>query len=198
MKNTRLTTTPSLSSPCVRPKRPPVYVQNVSHVCRHPTRRQRQRDRQRRQRQREERRRKRRRQDQRRENREDSFSVWWCSMRKESRKLIRLHVCVCVAVPTDDGRNSYVFNGARTTESTRTLFFTKNTKAIIVVCADPFSLCLARQQSRVLSVVRSCSLLSFLLDVSVRTFRPKAPQNQSPRDIHTLTTFWCYGLSFVA
>ena len=46
--------------------------------------------------------------------------------------------------------------------------------------------------------MRSCSLLSFLLDVSVCTFRPKAPQNQSPRDIHTLATFWCYRLSFVA
>ena len=84
-------------------------------------------------------------------------------------------MCVCVAVPTDDGRNSNMFNGARTTKSTRTIFFTKNIKAIIVVCADPFSLCPARWQSRVLSVVRSCSLLSFLLDVSVRTFRPKAP-----------------------
>ena len=47
-------------------------------------------------------------------------------------------------------------------------------------------------------VVRSCSLLSFLLDLSVRTFRPKAPQNHSPRDILTLTAFWCYRLSFVA
>ena len=32
-------------------------------------------------------------------------------------------MCVCVAVPTDDGRNSYVFNGARATKSTRTIFF---------------------------------------------------------------------------
>ena len=38
----------------------------------------------------------------------------------------------------------------------------------------------------------------FCLTFSVRTFRPKAPQNHSPRDIHTLTTFWCYRLSFVA
>ena len=30
-------------------------------------------------------------------------------------------MCMCVAVPTDDGRNSYVFNGARTTKSTRTI-----------------------------------------------------------------------------
>ena len=28
--------------------------------------------------------------------------------------------------------------------------------------------------------------------------RPKAPQIHLPRDIHTLTTFWCYRLSFVA
>ena len=28
--------------------------------------------------------------------------------------------------------------------------------------------------------------------------RPKAPQIRLPRDIHTLTTFWCYRLSFVA
>ena len=62
--------------------------------------------------------------------------------RGKSHKLISL--CMCVAVPTDDGRNSYVFNGARTTKSTRTIFFTKNIKAIIVVCADPFSLCPAR------------------------------------------------------
>ena len=38
--------------------------------------------------------------------------------------------------------------------------------------------------------LRSGSLLSSVLDVSVRTFRPKAPQNPSPRHIHTLTTFW--------
>ena len=28
--------------------------------------------------------------------------------------------------------------------------------------------------------------------------RPKAPQIHLPRDFHTLTTFWCYQLSFVA
>ena len=34
---------------------------------------------------------------------------------------------MCVAVPTDDGRNSYVFNGARTTKSTRTICFLPRT-----------------------------------------------------------------------
>ena len=34
---------------------------------------------------------------------------------------------MCVAVPTDDGRNSNVFNGARTTKSTRTIFFSPRT-----------------------------------------------------------------------
>ena len=54
-------------------------------------------------------------------------------------------MCMCVPVPTDDGRNSYVFNGVRTTKSnTHNIFITKNIKAIIVVCADPFSLCPAR------------------------------------------------------
>ena len=28
--------------------------------------------------------------------------------------------------------------------------------------------------------------------------RPKAPKTHLPRDIHTLTSFWCYWLSFVA
>ena len=36
-------------------------------------------------------------------------------------------MCVCVAVPTDDGRNSYVFNGARTTKSTRHNIFLPRT-----------------------------------------------------------------------
>ena len=34
---------------------------------------------------------------------------------------------MCVAVPTDDDRNSHVFNGARTTKSTRTIFFLPRT-----------------------------------------------------------------------
>ena len=46
--------------------------------------------------------------------------------RKESHELLRLHVYVH-GVPTDDGRNSCVFNGARTIKSTRTIIFLPRT-----------------------------------------------------------------------
>ena len=106
---------------------------------------------------------------------------------------------MCVAVPTDDGRNSYVFNGARTTKSTRTIFFLPRTLRQSLSCVlIPFPCVLPGSRVEFCQWCALVRCLSFLLDVSVRTFRPKAPQNQSPRDIHTLTSFWCYRLSFVA
>ena len=45
---------------------------------------------------------------------------------------------MCVAVPTDDGRNSYVFNGARTTKSTRTIFLPRTLRQSLSCVLIPF------------------------------------------------------------
>ena len=102
---------------------------------------------------------------------------------------------MCVAVPTDDGRNSCVFDGAGTTKSTRKIFFTKNIKAIIVVCADPFSLCPARLQS---GICQWCALVRCSPFCLTFLFVPFAPRHHrtghhgiSTHYILVLPAFFC-------
>ena len=48
-------------------------------------------------------------------------------------------MCVCVAVPTDDGRNSCVFNGARTTKSnTHNIFLPRTLRQSLSCVLIPF------------------------------------------------------------